>query len=213
MPPAGSSARRSSGRSRATASRERREQILGAALEVFGENGLAGASIQEISRRARASVGSIYHHFGSKESLATALYSQAIADYQRGALEVLETAHDARAGIRGLVVQFLRWVGDHPQLAGLMLSVEHRDLRALAADEVAVLNREFLRHTRAWLRTYLWEGEPPVPEELYLHAVLGPARSYAGQWVAGRSRVPLEQAASGLADLAWAGVSGTRRRP
>lgn len=48
---------------------ERPRQILNAALEVFGEAGLAGAKIDDIAERAGISKGTIYLYFTSKDEL------------------------------------------------------------------------------------------------------------------------------------------------
>lgn len=48
---------------------ERPGQILNAALEVFGEHGLAAARLDDIARRAGLSKGTIYLYFPNKEEL------------------------------------------------------------------------------------------------------------------------------------------------
>jgi len=48
---------------------ERPQQILHAALEVFGEHGLAGARLEDIARGAGVSKGTIYLYFPNKEAL------------------------------------------------------------------------------------------------------------------------------------------------
>jgi len=48
---------------------ERPQQILQAALEVFGEHGLAGARLEDIAKRAGVSKGTIYLYFPNKEEL------------------------------------------------------------------------------------------------------------------------------------------------
>jgi TetR/AcrR family transcriptional regulator len=48
---------------------DRPEQILKAALEVFGESGLANARLQDIAERAGVSKGTIYLYFPNKEEL------------------------------------------------------------------------------------------------------------------------------------------------
>mgnify|MGYP001548581743 FL=1 len=48
---------------------ERPQQILHAALDVFGEHGLAGARLEDIARRAGVSKGTIYLYFPNKEAL------------------------------------------------------------------------------------------------------------------------------------------------
>ena len=48
---------------------ERPQQILDAALEIFGERGLAGARLEDIARRAGIAKGTIYLYFPNKEEL------------------------------------------------------------------------------------------------------------------------------------------------
>jgi AcrR family transcriptional regulator len=46
-----------------------RLRLLGAAVELFGEKGLEGATVREIAARAGQNVAAIAYHFGSKEKL------------------------------------------------------------------------------------------------------------------------------------------------
>ena len=48
---------------------ERPQQILDAALEIFGERGLAGARLEDIARRDGIAKGTIYLYFPHKEAL------------------------------------------------------------------------------------------------------------------------------------------------
>ena len=47
---------------------------MNAALELFVTKGFLATTMDDVRRRSGASIGSIYHHFGSKEDLAAALY-------------------------------------------------------------------------------------------------------------------------------------------
>ena len=59
----------------------RRQAILDAALTCFLRSGVAGTTIDAIQRESGASVGSIYHFFGSKEGVAAELYLDTLRDY------------------------------------------------------------------------------------------------------------------------------------
>jgi AcrR family transcriptional regulator len=48
---------------------DRPEQLIGAALEVFGHRGLANARLEDIAERAGVSKGTIYLYFPNKEEL------------------------------------------------------------------------------------------------------------------------------------------------
>ncbi|KQQ85143.1 TetR/AcrR family transcriptional regulator [Arthrobacter sp. Leaf137] len=54
----------------------RREQIVQAALTVFGEQGFAGGSIRTIAERVGVSHATLLQHFGSKEGLLTAVLEE-----------------------------------------------------------------------------------------------------------------------------------------
>jgi AcrR family transcriptional regulator len=57
---------------------ERPQQILDAALAVFGEQGLAGARLDDIARRAGIAKGTIYLYFPNKEALFQAVVRETI---------------------------------------------------------------------------------------------------------------------------------------
>src|SRR5437868_12611503 len=57
---------------------ERPRQILSAALEVFGEHGLATARLEDIAKRAGLSKGTIYLYFPNKEELFREVVRQTI---------------------------------------------------------------------------------------------------------------------------------------
>ena len=59
---------------------ERPQQILEAALEIFGEHGLVGARLEDIARRAGIAKGTIYLYFPNKEALFREVVRQTIID-------------------------------------------------------------------------------------------------------------------------------------
>ncbi len=55
------------------------ERVLQAGLEVLQEQGVEGFTLQEVSRRAGVSIGSIYARVESREALIMAIYERAMA--------------------------------------------------------------------------------------------------------------------------------------
>lgn len=69
---------------------EKRDRILGAAIEEFAARGFAGASVNRIAAAADISVGALYKYFATKDDLflyIIELASQRMADYVDGILE------------------------------------------------------------------------------------------------------------------------------
>ncbi|MDQ3036924.1 MAG: TetR family transcriptional regulator [Myxococcota bacterium] len=52
----------------------KREAILEAALDLFGERGFHGTAVPLVAERAKVGAGTIYRYFESKEQLVNALY-------------------------------------------------------------------------------------------------------------------------------------------
>ena len=69
--------------------RRNRERILKAARAVFADQGI-DAQIDDVAKRAKVGVGTVYRHFPTKEQLLDAIvreHFEAIAGMARGALE------------------------------------------------------------------------------------------------------------------------------
>jgi AcrR family transcriptional regulator len=67
---------------------ERREQILSAALKVFGRRGFAATKISDIVASAGMSHGLVYHYFKSKEDIFYELLKRAMTASSQTLLEV-----------------------------------------------------------------------------------------------------------------------------
>ena len=60
-------------------SQESLDRVLRAGLQVLQEEGFEGFTLQEVSRRAGVSIGSIYARVSSREALIMAIYEYAMA--------------------------------------------------------------------------------------------------------------------------------------
>jgi len=78
------------------AAEQTRMALLHAALKLFGENGFDGTSTRDIAAAAKANIGSIAYHFGSKEGLRAACAEYIVATV-RG-LATRATVFDSGAG-------------------------------------------------------------------------------------------------------------------
>tara|TARA_R110002072_G_scaffold87775_4_gene197816 strand:- start:841 stop:1485 length:645 start_codon:yes stop_codon:yes gene_type:complete len=83
----------------------RPEEILAAALTVFGEQGFAAARVEDIARRAGLSKGALYLYFPSKEAMLNALVEQSAGALARTVEQHVAqiAAADPEAALRGLL--------------------------------------------------------------------------------------------------------------
>jgi AcrR family transcriptional regulator len=77
---------------------QRREEILDAAVAVFAEQGLHGASTEEIARRAGISQPYVFRLFGTKKEL----YLAVVARCFRQTLEIFQRAAEGERGQEAL---------------------------------------------------------------------------------------------------------------
>ncbi len=183
---------------------ERRRAILDAALAVFLEVGVEAASVEEVRRRSGASVGSLYHRFGSKEGIAAAVYLDALRDYQAGFVAALDQAGDAADGVRSVVRAHMRWVRGNPDRAQFLFTVAGADVRRTTRAELRELNGEFFGHVEAWLRRHVDAGEIRAASTDVVYALwLGPCQELARLWLAHGRKGSLRTETTLLADAAW----------
>jgi AcrR family transcriptional regulator len=183
-------------------SNPRREAILDAALKVFAEEGVAAASIERIRELSGASTGSIYHHFGSKEGLAGALYVACLADYQREFLRAVESQDRARDFIEAGVRQHLAWVAANRERA-ILLTTAREALTLAGLAELRELNGRFFGRLTQLFAPWTEAGRlRKLPLNLLEAIWIGPSQELSRHWLAGRAQT-LEDAADTLATAAW----------
>ena len=124
--------------------RERRQQILGAAIEVFGSHGFYGATMQAIATRAGLSVGLIYQYFEDKDELLFEVLNDILDAYLREIPKAQDAESDPMKRFRAGVHAFCRVVDD--QSAATFLG--YRESRSLSRSRLKAVMEKELRSTR-----------------------------------------------------------------
>jgi AcrR family transcriptional regulator len=133
---------------------ERPQQILAAALEEFGESGLAGARLEDIAQRAGVAKGTIYLYFPTKEALFREVIRSTVvvkiegAERELAALDTDPSAPSAEATLR----EFMRNWWDtlcstrYERMHRLVVGELHRfpDLVSFYSDEVVLRGRRLV---------------------------------------------------------------------
>jgi AcrR family transcriptional regulator len=183
---------------------QRRRQILDAALNCFLRHGFDGTTMELIRSASGASHGSIYHHFGSKEAIALALYVEGMRDYQAGIDAALREADGALEGVRRTIRFHLRWTAADRNRALYLTRAGTADVTGDTAAAITEINQDFFRLIGDWMRPFVERGEVvELPLEMYASLVLGPAAHLCRHWLAGRITIDLVAIADDLADAAW----------
>jgi AcrR family transcriptional regulator len=91
-----------------------RQHVLGAAEQVFAERGYEAAKLQDISRRAGLSMGTIYAIFPSKAVLHRTLLEERGRELLALAREVASRDVPPRAALDGLIDVYVGYFVSHP---------------------------------------------------------------------------------------------------
>ena len=189
----------------------RRTAILDAALKCFLAKSVSATTVDDIRHRSGASVGSIYHFFGSKDGLAAQLYLDTLADHHAAYLAALTTSRSARAGITGSVRAHLQWVAANRDRARYVFNWRELEVIDRRDEALAALNERFYAEASQWLDGHVRAGRiRALSPRMFQSLWMGPTLEYARLWMARpTSKTELLDAQDALADAAWHAV----RRP
>jgi AcrR family transcriptional regulator len=190
---------------RARRSEKRRAVILRAALGCFIERGYTASTMEDIRRASGVSIGSIYHHFGSKEELAVALHRAYLERWWTLSSAVIRPSRSARSVVRDLVASYLGWVEEEPGLFRFMFFLpESLQIRSVAREELREEFTEGQQTVWTWLEAQAERGTiRPLPMDLYHAVIFGPMLEHVGRWLRGVADTQLSQAAPLLGETIW----------
>ncbi len=98
-----------------------RRHILEAAERVFAESGFEAAKLQQISRLAGLSMGTIYGVFPGKTELLEALLEERGREILALATAAVEQARDPLAALDGLIRAYIDYFVEHPHFLRMHL--------------------------------------------------------------------------------------------
>jgi AcrR family transcriptional regulator len=192
---------------RAEATRQRRQAILDAALDCFSTIGYDQTTLADIRKKAGASTGSIYHHFGSKEQIAASLFVEGLRQTQEAGLAALLRTRTARTGVAAQVAAYIDWVVEHPAMARFLFGMRHASFLADDEATIATLNEDMQQRGAEWLAERVAAGElPDIDPALRWALVFGPCRHWAGSWLRGTTTTSPEEAKRQIATAAHAAL-------
>ncbi|MEV7792889.1 TetR/AcrR family transcriptional regulator [Streptomyces sp. NPDC087512] len=187
----------------------REQQMLDAAVRIFGQRGYTAASMDEIAELAGVSKPLVYLYLNSKEDLFTACIRR----------EARALTEAVRAGVRpGLAPDAQLWSGlraffthtsRNPD-AWAVLHLQARTHGERFAAEVAAMREEIVAFVTQLIAAAARDAhrDPGLPEREVAglaEALVGAAESLA-DWAGATEGVTAKQAAATLMNFAWAGL-------
>lgn len=182
----------------------RKAEILQAALECFSSQGIEGTTIDMIRERSGASVGSLYHHFGSKDKIASALYLEGLRNMRALQDKRVMRAQNLEQFVKAIVGSHVDWIGTNPDWARFLFS--QRPVVSKSGDESVM--KEETHASYQQLMTRFFELAPegyqmPYPKAICVSLLIGPVHEYARAWLSGRQNKTLVSQKEFFAQAAW----------
>ena len=97
------------------------EKIFAAAVELLGEKGYAGATMDEIIVQAGVSKGAVYWHFKSKRDLFIELFVRWLEEFAKSYRSILESDASPKSKIKDLIQISSRFFEDYPDQVNVYL--------------------------------------------------------------------------------------------
>ncbi|MEU8380123.1 TetR/AcrR family transcriptional regulator [Streptosporangium sp. NPDC048865] len=205
---------------------ETRERLLAAALDLYQREGAGGFTMTAVTGASGVSVGSLYHHFGSFDGLAAALYARCLSGLLDAVVDALDAldALDAvppgeggdgagtgrgaearaAAGIRAVVTAYLTFTREHRAAAHFVHASAYAAFLPAHAALVAAEKEPRLAVILGWLRPYAEAGlVVELPDALTETLVVGPVAETARRWLAGAPGIDLDEACRLLPERIW----------
>jgi len=186
------------------AEKENRARVEAAAIALFAEKGVVGASVAEIASAAKVSQGYLYRHWKDKDEMAFDLFARlylALRDRFQAAAEAEPTA---RQQIAAMIREGCRVHDEDPAGFRFLLTTQHQHLGRLPAG-----TRTMVDVVRGVIAAGIAKGEIGLTDEAAATAVVFgiflQAATFDLYGDLGRS---LGETAEVLASACWRAVAG-----
>ncbi|MDJ0340965.1 TetR/AcrR family transcriptional regulator [Streptomyces sp. H10-C2] len=174
------------------------------ALYLFAESGRQGFTVNAVTAASGVSQGSLYHHFGSFDGLAAALYTRCMEQLFDEMTAALSRTRTARTGVRALVLAYLRFTAEHREAALFLHASAYSGYLAAHAEEIHAVKAIKLADMADWMQARITRGEIiPIPGPLIEVLIMGPVAEAARRWLSNTYDLDLDQAARILPDSIW----------
>lgn len=182
-----------------------RQLVLDAVLALFSKRGYFATSVQDISRESGVSVGSIYHHFGDKEGIASSLY-HSLSEQMSSRISWISarqsTVHDQ---CRNIVRTLFEMTEAEPLVMDFMLYAKHKEF---LPDEKPICSSKPFELMRTIVTAGMDAGEIRSMDVMVASTSLfgGPIRMIVAR-LDGVLQAPLPHYLDEVWDCAWRSVA------
>ncbi|MDF0532320.1 TetR/AcrR family transcriptional regulator [Tsukamurella sp. 8F] len=188
---------------------QRRDAILGAAVEVVAERG-ADVSVQDIARRASVPRSVVYRVFADRADLDEQLRARILRELSIRLAPSLDPQGTLEEAIASAVDTYVRWIVEYPRLHQF-LSIGSRTRRTVGARAVTETKTEIALRVSGLAASVLRaHGADTAVAESLAFGLIGLVDAAVNRWLANtRHEIDADGLATFLQTAIWAVVHGT----
>lgn len=187
--------------------KERKQQLLDHAAELFAERGYSDTRVIDIVRAAGVAKGLFYWYFQNKEAVFRDLIEHTRLQMRLHQAEAIDPEADPLTRLRQGTEASVLFMGRHRRLYSIF-EIESLDssLTAVLREGSDVHIHDTAQHVRAGIAAGLIRDEDPV---VLAHYIVGTVGYLAHQHRLGRVPVSLEELARSVGSLVIRGIAAT----
>lgn len=179
-------------------------RLLDAALHVYATAGPQGFTVNAVTSASGVSLGSLYHHFGSFDGLAAALYTQCMGQLCDAVVTALAPTRTARTGVRAVVAAYLRFTEQSPDAALFIHASAYAGYLTTHAAQIRAAKAPMQAAIAAWLHPRIEAGEvAPLSGPIIEMLVIGPVAEASRRWLSEHDTIDLTEARRVLPTRIW----------
>ena len=181
-----------------------KREILEQALHCFNDLGVEATTIDAIKARCDTSVGAIYHHFGNKEGILSALFFAAMDDQRQQLERELAGANSLREAVFCIIESYLDWVAANREWARFLYQARSPLAKGPFQQELKDRNIQNYQKLKEQL-IGLGKGDIKIvqPFEMLFSLIIGPSENYCRAWLSGRVKTSPQEYRKEFAESAW----------
>ena len=177
----------------------RERQLLELAEALFAERGYAGASMDELARRAGVTKPVVYELFGSKDGVFEACVDRSIERLREDIAAAVRSETDPEARLRAGGIAFLRFA------AGNRVAWDLMSMGGRFAEQARSLRSSQAELIRGLMAEIAVEGADPRELDVAAHAV-NAAYEGVAHWMWEHPDIPIDQLADWVVELLLPGL-------
>lgn len=171
----------------------RRQQLIDAAIEVYGRNGYRHSGVKQVCDAAGLTQRYFYESFGHSDELLIACYEQAARKLREENAAVAQAAGSSPvARSKAMLRAYFQSLKDQPLIARLLLV----EIRGISTEVDRAIENALRATSNDMARLLVREQQTEAPDELLLAGILGGVIHIALHWMATGYRAPVEEVAA-----------------